>query len=160
MNRRAFRKLVARDPYYKGRWGYMRTAQAWVRRLRAKKILEIGTRRVPLFKHSDSLDEIWHERITYLHDARKVPWPIPSKRYDIVVALQVWEHLGSRQRIAFSQVRRIARMAIISIPYKWNCPGDPHHGIDDAVMRRWTGGGWVKAKRIGIRKIYLFVFDS
>ena len=54
-----------------------------------------------------------------LHDATATPWPIPGGRYDLFVALQVFEHLGTSQRAAFAEVRRVARHAIISLPIEW-----------------------------------------
>jgi len=51
-----------------------------------------------------------------------------------VIALQVWKHLGSRQREVFSEPPRIARYSILSLPYKWRWRSNPSHsGIGDAV---------------------------
>ena len=55
-----------------------------------------------------------------LHDATATPWPIPGERYDLFVALQVFEHLGTSRRAAFTEVRRVARHAIVSLPIEWD----------------------------------------
>jgi hypothetical protein len=41
---------------------------------------------------------------------------VADNAYDLFVALQVFEHLGTSQREAFREVRRVARHAIISLP--------------------------------------------
>ena len=59
-----------------------------------------------------------------VHDATRIPWPIGADRYDLFVALQVFEHLGSAQPAVFDEVRRVARHAIISLPIdgRWTTP--------------------------------------
>lgn len=90
-------------------------------------------------------------------------WPISDQSYDLVIALQVWEHLGDRQVEAFAELPRIARYAILSLPYKCRRRSNPSHSnIDDAVVRRWTGGlvplETIQLPLVGRhrRKIYLF----
>ena len=73
------------------------------------------------------------------HDIGKAPWPARDGEYDLVVALQVWEHLEGRQRQAFAEARRVGRRVLLSLPYLWQCPGDCHHGIDDDMIFGWTG---------------------
>lgn len=157
--------LKARDttPYLKRRWRYYREAMAMARRLAPRRVLEVGCAYTPLFPGSDRLDTNAQFNPTVLHDATVTPWPIPDQSYDLVVALQVWEHLGDRQVEAFAELPRISRYAILSLPYKWRRRSNPSHSdIDDAVVSRWTGGlvplETVEVPRIGRhrRKIYLF----
>jgi hypothetical protein len=75
--------------------------------------------------------------VTYKQDACK-PRKV-DKRYDCFVALEVIEHLEDSQEHAFKEAFRIADNVIISLPYKLNCPGDCHHGIDEAVIKKWVG---------------------
>ena len=76
---------------------------------------------------------------TYVWDARQTPWPIGDKRYAAGAALQVWEHLDGKQAAAFAELRRVARFAVLSFPYKWNWPKDlVHHNIDDERIAQWT----------------------
>jgi hypothetical protein len=77
------------------------------------------------------------------HNATEKPWPIRDKSYDVFIALQVWEHLDNKQSRAFREVMRIARSAILSFPYNWNCPEDnanypEHHLIDQELIGDWT----------------------
>ncbi len=150
-------------PYLKRRWRYYREAMAMVRRLAPRRVLEVGAAFTPLIPDSDRLDYQEKFQPKFLHDATVTPWPIPDQSYDLVIALQVWEHLGDRQVEAFNELPRIARYAILSLPYKWRRKSNPSHSnIDDAVVSRWTGGlrplETVEVPRVGRhrRKIYLF----
>lgn len=154
---------VREHPYLRRRWPYYRAAIELAQRLSPSRVLEIGSRTMPLLRGSDSLDIDERFRPTILHDATVVPWPIDDRRYDLVIALQVWEHLGDRQEQAFRELRRCARYAILSLPYNWRSRHDPSHsGIDDAVVARWSGGlepiESILVPRFGQhrRKIYFF----
>lgn len=162
-----FMSARARWPYLKRRWNYYREAISIAKRLSPRRVLEIGTSYIPLFPVSDRLDYKAAFRPTYLHDATDVPWPIADQAYDLVVALQVWEHLGNRQREAFAELPRVARYALLSLPYRWHSQSNPSHsGIDDEVVLRWAGGResaeTVEVPRFGgrRRKIYLFDFTT
>ena len=69
--------------------------------------------------------------------------------------------LGPRQQEAFAEVMRISKNALLSFPYKWNQPGNVHHGIDENKINVWTLG--VEPKKVeksGTRILYLFNFES
>lgn len=139
-----FKKMKERYPlylgsYYKDRWSYIKEVIAIIKRERPKKVLELGAYAVPIVKGSDTMDkEIAHPKLTYHHDATKFPWPIKEAGYDLFIALQVWEHLEDKQKEAFKEVMRVSKAAILSFPYKWDIPGDCHHGIDDEKIAEWT----------------------
>lgn len=125
--------------YYQNRWEYLEIASAMAMKERPVRVLELGAYLLPLFKKSDVLDvEKILPRLTFRHDLKRVPWPVKDKAYDLVIALQVWEHLEGGQEAAFREVMRVSRGAVLSFPYQWNKPGDPHHGIDREVIARWT----------------------
>lgn len=160
-----FLRVREQQRYLKRRWPYYREAIEMARRVAPRRVLEIGCRDTPLFRSSDRLDYEESFAPTVLHDATVVPWPIADQAYDLVVALQVWEHLGDRQAEAFAELPRVARYAMLSLPYRWRSRHDPSHsGIDDGVVRRWAGGRepieTVQVPRFGRhrRKIYLFDF--
>ncbi len=162
-----FMSARARWPYLKRRWNYYREAISVAKRLSPRRVLEIGTSYIPLFPVSDRLDYKADFRPTFLHDVTVVPWPIADQAYDLVVALQVWEHLGNRQREAFAELPRVAKYALLSLPYRWRSRSNPSHsGIDDEVVLRWAGGRepveTVEVPRFGgrRRKIYLFDFTN
>ena len=159
-----FTSARARWPYLKRRWNYYREAISIAKRLAPRRVLEIGTAYIPLFPVSDRLDYKADFRPTFLHDATVVPWPIADQAYDLVVALQVWEHLGNRQREAFSELPRVARYALLSLPYRWRSKTNiSHSGIDDQVVLRWAGGlepvETVEVPRFGRRRRKIYLFD-
>jgi hypothetical protein len=149
--------------YYDSRWDYYSGAISIINKELpgVKRILELGPYVLPICKGSDTMDkESFLPGLTYLHDATKVPWPIKDSSYDLFIGLQVWEHLSDKQEDAFKEVMRIAKMAIVSFPYEWFCPGDVHHGIDGKKISRWTLN--FKPDRIlpvGERVIYFWRFS-
>jgi hypothetical protein len=141
--------------YYEGRWAYFsRVVEIIEAQNDIHKVLELGPSALPVVKDGDVMvfpkEDKWGRPIQkasreYAHDATMTPWPISDKAYDLFIALQVWEHLGGRQKEAFQEVMRISRMAILSFPYLWNCPKDnanypEHHMIDEKIIAGWTLG--------------------
>ena len=169
-----FEEMVARFPYYHGRWGYMSAALAQaetlIRRRRARTALELGVPVRPIIVGADAMDITARPELDptvrmTLHDATETPWPIGDKAYDIFMALQVFEHLGDGQRSAFLEVRRVARHAIISLPIEWvmDDPLDKHHGITNERALSWFAP--VVPSRIvegspGKRRRVIYVFED
>ncbi len=86
-----------------------------------KKILEMGTMGVSCVKGSDTIDylERWDfkkKNPTYINDARLFPWPIENKKYDVFVALRVFQHLVPAQSEAVIEAMKISKKIIIVIP--------------------------------------------
>ncbi len=134
------------DPYYLGRLGYINEAINMVRRISdvgdfsPADVLEIGPYRLPIVSGCDVMDNQEHgARLEYKHDASCTPWPIPSGRYRLMVALQVWEHLGGKQREAWQEARRVADWAVVSVPFMWpESTGADHANINMHTMDHWT----------------------
>lgn len=139
--------------YYEGRWEYFKEVLDIIKSEKVESVLEIGPAQEPIVKNCDVMikpgDDMWGRpkneffQKEYLHDATEKPWPIEDKYYDLVVALQVWEHLDNKQSKAFREVMRISKMAILSFPYIWDCPKDSrnypaHHMIDEELISDWT----------------------
>ncbi len=138
-----FLKLSKKDRYYhSSRWDLYSKAQELIAETQAESVLELGSYRLPLVVGSDTMDRNDKFQPTYAHDAGLAPWPIADERYDVFVALQVWEHLEGRQIAAFREVRRIAKSAILSFPYRWDCrkSNPSHHGITEETIAAWTEG--------------------
>lgn len=130
---------------YKVRWDYMEPIIDKLKNINPSTALEIGTAGISLMTFSDTLDNVEKyignkHTSQYIFDARNTPWDIPSKKYDVVVALQVLEHLGPNQLDIFKEIKRITKEAIISLPYLWHCnnPANCHHMIDDEKILEWT----------------------
>jgi hypothetical protein len=151
--------LVKRDKYWKRRWPYFSYVIELTKTLNPSSVLEIGPYTQSLCG-DDTMDIYQRFTPTYRWDASQIPYPINSKSYDVVIALQVFEHLGTNQRSAFEEVRRISKFAILSFPYKWNCPKDTkHHNITKEVIDKWVDSP-VSIKEIGKRIVYFFDFTS
>ena len=133
--------LAAGDPYYRGRWPYVSEALEMVASLGPiERALEIGPGPCgkPLLWGAETMDIVGNP--TYLQDAG-TPWPIADKAFDVVIALQVWEHLQGRQQEAWREVARCTRAAVLSFPLYWDAPGDlMHHGITWEKIDHWTCG--------------------
>ena len=147
--------------YYKSRWPYLKQAIEIAVEERPENILEVGSSWLPLFKGADVMDiRADVPNLKYHHDLSKIRWPIPDFSYDLLIGLQVWEHLGDKQADAFREVMRVAKKAILSFPYKWDCPHDlMHHMIDEEKIARWTlNVKPVKVIQAQGRIIYFFKF--
>ena len=140
-----YEKNAANDPQWKSyreRWTYHSEAIEEIRKLNPESVLEIGSFGCPLVRGSDTLDmpngswpTPWFEP-TYRHDIRQFPWPVEDKRYDLLVALRVWHHLGPIQRECFEQARKIAKHLLIVCPER-EIVG---RGITRSEWDQWYGG--------------------
>jgi len=142
-----------KEDYYRGRWAYLREVIKMVEEIKPQSVLELGPALITVVKNANIMrkpePDVWGvpsdvHSIEYLHDATKTPWPV-FRKYDLFIALQVFEHLANKQAQAFQEVKRIARYAILSLPYQWNCPMDnanypEHHMIDENKILEWTKG--------------------
>lgn len=157
-----YKTLSKKSSYYDmERWEYFSAVIEILKQIKFDTALELGACLLPIVKNSDTFDKtVWNEKPTYLHDATKFPYPVEDRKYDLFISLQVWEHLEGKQKEAFAEVRRISKMAIFSFPYKWDCPGDCHNGIDEKKISEWTMNTKpVKVLKVGIRIIYFFKFE-
>ena len=138
-----FERALRDDVYYKDRWdSYLCCACELAQTVAPQSVLELGPHRLPLFPGGDTIDFRAANKPTLVHDAANTPWPVESDRYyDLFVSLHVWEHLGDRQQDAFREVQRVARFALLSIPYRWDVPDRPHHHmIDREIIDMWCCG--------------------
>ena len=112
---------------YKNRWRYHKRAIEIIKRSSTtdpKKVLELGTMGASIVIGSDTMDydgkwNYYKHNPTYLHDARKLPWPIANKQYEWFVALRVFQHLAPVQRQCFEEALRIADNVLIVVPDKY-----------------------------------------
>lgn len=129
------------------RWSYMKPVIDELHNIQFETILEIGAYKVNLTSLSDNMDlskkYVDLDNINnkfYKQDACD-PWTeIEDEYYDVVLALQVFEHLNNRQYEAFQEIKRCSVQAIITIPWMWNCPEDIHHHmIGEEHCLKWFG---------------------
>jgi SAM-dependent methyltransferase len=150
---------------YRLRWQYMSCVLDGLKWIAPETSLEIGTNKINLLSSSDMMDYIDGRFDTtgtgrcYIQDARRTPWPFQDKQYDVVIALQVFEHLSGKQQEAFEEIKRISHACILSVPY--NIPfkeGNKHTGIDYRTLRVWTGMEPSYKKLIGQRGVFYYKF--
>jgi SAM-dependent methyltransferase len=143
----AFARAARKSRYLRGRWPYLRHAARIIAELDPASVLEVGPGPHPFVPGSVRLDV--NERMSpeILHDASDAPWPVESGAFDLVLALQVFEHLGPRtgeaQRRAFDEARRVAGPrghVLLSFPFLWLGSSPAHTGIDRKTIRMWTSG--------------------
>ena len=133
-------KRLSKGRYWEGRWGYTNEVVKILEQENIESAIEIGTKELKIVQESDVMD-LNNTNCTYNWDAKETPWPIKDKQYDVLVALQVWEHLKGHQREAFKEVMRTCKMTILSFPYKWDVANDPiHRWIDEEKIKEWTLG--------------------
>jgi hypothetical protein len=138
------------------RWNYMGWCIEQLKQICPddSKLIEAGTSGMPLSDKS-----FLFEYPEYNLDI--FPYDIPNKHYQTFLALQVWEHLDN-QDVAFREVMRISKSAILSFPYMWpkGKGHDARHvGIDDKKIKKWTCGiEPVKTKLINNRMVCVWIF--
>lgn len=120
------------------RWHYFREALQFIREIQPVSSLEIGPYLCPVIVGGDTMDCWAGASPTYRHDARIIPWPMADKAYDVVIGLQVWEHLGDWQLLAFREAVRVARHAVLSFPLEWKDSDSIHDGITRETIAGWT----------------------
>lgn len=142
INLQEFKELEKIHPYYSGRWPYFKEVINILKKEQFNSVLELGPgrERKTIVHDSDIMDFNFKSSpfIKYNWDATKIPWPIEDSKYDLFIALQVWEHLGNKQKEAFREVIRISKMAVLSFPLNWDTAGDIHHGITKEKISEWT----------------------
>lgn len=170
-----FEKLDKHDKYYTNeRWLHFSEVISLIKQFdKIDNVLEIGPYKSPFFKNSDIMDIVRYEypfdiNLFIKHDCSKVPFPVDDKKYDLVIASQVLEHLGIRgqQVKVFDEIERISHKAIITLPYKWHVPNFRHHHmIDEKVFDVWASNREYSTQKIGgngdfrrILRVYEFLF--
>lgn len=185
LNRSEYAALEREFVHYQGRWTYHSKALDVIAGLIARRRLTSAIELGPLWRscvvNADVMDIRDVVRLDpsarlYHHNAANLPWPV-EVAYDLFVGLQVFEHLdadfatGRRiphlrniQRLVFSEVRRIARHAVISLPIGWQMQDDRdcHHNLSEDIVSEWFD--CVPTQRLvgnrGPRKRVIYVFED
>jgi hypothetical protein len=133
-----YKAALVTSPYLEGRWSYYSKVINMVKEIKPKTILEIGSNGFPLFHDSIKLEVDKMADAHVYWDITQTPWPFIDKEFDVVIALQVWEHLGNKQREAFIEARRVGKNVILSFPYKWKSGDADHLNITKDIIKYWT----------------------
>lgn len=116
------------------RWKYMSIVIEEMKKINPQVILEAGASGIPLNDISFLYDYPQHNLDVTPYELSFV---IPDKSIDCFVALQTWEHLD-RQEVAFAEVMRISKTAILSFPLNWKHGDKRHKGITREKIASWT----------------------
>lgn len=132
------------------RWDYYKSAIDFVRLCQpasASDVLEIGARSVPIVRGSDTLEPTgqWIGAgvgVAHRHDPQQLPWPLVDKRYEVVVALRVFQHLWPKQRECFLEARRVGRNLVMVVPeqYEGAAAGAESTGVTEEQLTLWNDG--------------------
>lgn len=111
-------------------------------------IIDIGGRRSPVLENLNksiyrcSLDiqpiKEFSKEI-HLITANFYTW-IPDKKYDIILCLQVLEHLDNPREFA-QKLFSVGKIVIISVPYKWPkgfCKYHVQDPVDEKLIKAWV----------------------
>ena len=151
ITKKKYDSLLKKDSYFENRWSYYEEVITEIKKMKGViNVLEMGPYKCPLLEFEDVIDYTDSYLSQYpikinkfiKHDCTKVPYPIEDKKYDLVIACQVLEHLGieGEQINIFNELERISNMALITLPYKWFHPTmRDHHMIDEEVIKCWAG---------------------
>lgn len=153
-----YKEKVEENSYFKNRWEYFSVVIEEANRMTPKSVLEVGAAGFPIFPDCITLDVEKKYNPTICQNAEIIPWPFLDKQFDLFISLQTWEHLGKRQVEAFTEVRRVAKSAILSFPYKWTGVevDDIHYNLSEKDFSVWTHGLPHREILVGNRMIYIF----
>lgn len=117
-------------------------------KLQFTSIIDIGARKSPtlekvdnnIYKSSLDIIDIKNEdkNINYIK-ADFYTW-VPDRKYDIVLCLQVLEHLDKPTEFA-QKLFDTGNKVIISLPYKWpkgRCIYHVQDPVDENLIKQWT----------------------
>lgn|GEM_PF-1636308 len=132
-----------------GRWDYHSRVVELIKGLGINdpsQVLEMGTMGITCVADShtmDILDENWKfrdKKPTVAHDARQLPWPVANKRYDLFVALRVFQHLTPVQKECVHEAMRVASKIILVVPSTYDNAAHPAaKGITYQDLVRFIG---------------------
>ena len=134
--------------YYSSRreLNYYKKVKDILNGLQFESIIDIGSRRSPvlegLIANKTLLDiqPMPQRPGTNTIMADFYTWT-PDKRYDVVLCLEVLEHLDRPAEFA-QKLFQTGRIVILSVPYKWakgSCKYHIQDPVDEFKVRGWTG---------------------
>lgn len=118
----------------------------------ARSVIDVGSMNAPFILQlhwipfKASLDLYHHGRLRGVTNIKAdfFAWH-PDRTYDLVLCLQVLEHLDDPAGFA-KRLLACGKKVIISVPYQWPLGRDPHHvqdPIDESKLAQWIGRPWI-----------------
>lgn len=129
-------------------YNYYKKVIEIVKSLHFKSIIDVGANRSPVLENiSNSVDKVLIDLndIPLIEGIRNIKcdfytW-IPDKQYDVVLCLQVLEHLEDPKTFATKLFQIATDTVIISVPYKWKKGACKYHvqdPVDFEKVKTWT----------------------
>ena len=144
------RKTRRIKQYYNERkdYHYYKQVKDVLRDLDFSSIIDIGCRKSPMikglgknvYKAMLDLQEIPPADGIHMIKADFYTWK-PDRKYDVVLCLQVLEHLDKPKKFA-QKLLQVGKTVIISVPYKWAKHSCKHHTqdpVDESKIKGWMG---------------------
>ena len=136
--------------YYDDRkdFNYYKKVKEILQDLEISSIIDIGCRKSPMMKglgknvYKAMLDIQEIPPVDDIHMIRAdfYTWK-PDRKYDVVLCLQVLEHLDKPKKFA-QKLLQVGKTVIISVPYKWEKGSCKHHTqdpVDESKLKGWVG---------------------
>lgn len=112
------------------------------------RVLDVGAKEVELLRELDWFRSRVALDVDYVMPRRGIETVVadfyeyePDGRFDLVLCLQVLEHLPEPERFA-RKLLRTGETVIISVPYRWPAKADGahmHDPVEESKLRAWTG---------------------
>lgn len=138
------------NAYYLERknFNYYKKVLEIVKSLTFKSIIDVGANRSPILENIDnSIDKVLIDLndIPIIDGIRNIKGDFytwnPDKQYDVVLCLQVLEHLENPKLFANKLFQIANDTVIISVPYKWKkgfCKYHVQDPVDLQKLKSWT----------------------
>jgi 2-polyprenyl-3-methyl-5-hydroxy-6-metoxy-1,4-benzoquinol methylase len=136
--------------YYNDRkeFHYYKKVKEILEGLHLSSIIDIGCRKSPMMKglgknvYKAMLDIQEIPPIDGINMIRAdfYTWK-PDRKYDVVLCLQVLEHLDKPKKFA-QKLLQVGKTVIISVPYKWkkgSCKYHTQDPVDESKIKGWVG---------------------
>jgi hypothetical protein len=138
------------NKYYHNRkdFNYYNKVKEILHRLHFSSIIDVGCRKSPvmeglsekIYKTMVDIEEIPPVDGIHTIQADFYTWE-PDRKYDVVLCLQVLEHLDKPKEFA-EKLLQVGKTVIISVPYKWkqgSCKDHRQDPVDESKIRGWMG---------------------
>jgi hypothetical protein len=144
------KREVIVNEYYSRRkeFHYYKKVKEILDSLTFSSIIDVGCRKSPMMAGLDNtiykamldIQEIPPMDGIHMIQADFYTWT-PDRKYDVVLCLQVLEHLDKPKEFA-QKLLQVGKTVIISVPYKWkegSCKYHTQDPIDKSKLKGWVG---------------------
>lgn len=105
------------------RWEYHEKVVNLLKDIDFKTVLEAGTVGVKIYEDSDTIDldkphSSWKQYIepTYKQNLKNIPWCVDNNKYDVFIALRVFQYLTDKPKEYIDEMFRVSKHVILALP--------------------------------------------